>query len=124
MTYSLSLKLEGLPPMNTADGMHWRKRKKLKDYWEAYVAMKCVGLKPSEPLPLAHVTILRSSSGRTPDFENLAQGGKFILDGLVKCGVLKDDNPDVIGQPEYLSSKTKPKKGYVLVTVQELSDGV
>ena len=58
-------------------------------------------------------------SSREPDFDALAQGGKFLLDGLVKCGVLEDDRPSVIGQPSYVWSKASPKQGKVRISVYE-----
>ena len=116
--YSLEFELDGLPPMNSADGMHWRVRRKLRIDWELRVELACRGRKPTEPLPRAQVEISRFSS-REPDFENMAQGGKFLLDGLVKCGVLLDDRPSVIGQPVYRCSKIAPKQGKVRISVFE-----
>jgi len=118
--YTLEFELDGLPPMNSADGMHWRVRRKLRIDWEFRVDLACRGRKPETPLPKAQVKILRFSS-REPDFENLAQGGKFLLDGLVKCGVLEDDRPSVIGQPIYKWIKASPKQGKVRIEVFEPS---
>ena len=121
--FKFAFELEGLPPMNTADGMHWRKRNKLKIDWEARVYYAVIHDRPENPLPKARVSVTRCST-REPDFENLAQGGKFLLDGLVKAGVIADDKPSVIGQPEYLWIKAKPKHGSVRITVEEVeSDG-
>ncbi len=116
MSYSLDIELEGLPPMNSADGHHWRVRRRMRMTWEEMVAAHCVGKKPAQPLSKARVAITRFSS-REPDFENKAQGGKFLIDGLVKCGVLEDDKPSVIGQPEYPWVKTAPRKGRVRIQV-------
>ena len=122
MTYSLAFELPGLPPMNTADGMHWRKRHKLKKYWETAVHYAVIGKRPVQPLERARVRVTRCSSSE-PDFENMTQGGKFILDGLVKAGVLIDDKPSVIGQPVYEWRLAKPKHGCVRVSVESVEGG-
>ena len=117
--YRFAFELEGLPPMNTADGMHWRKRNKLKIDWEARVYYAVIHDRPEKPLSKARVSVTRCST-REPDFENLAQGGKFLLDGLVKAGILEDDCPRVIGQPEYLWEPARPKHGKVIITVESV----
>lgn len=125
MTFVLEFELPGLPPMNTANGWHWRKRKKSKDEWvlRTTCAAKCEILKlKSEgrvfiPWDKATVELIRFST-REPDFDNLVQGGKFIMDGLVRAGVIRDDKPSVIGQPVYLWEKAKPKEGKVRVRVE------
>ena len=32
--YAIEFELDGLPPMNSSDGMHWRVRRKLRIDWE------------------------------------------------------------------------------------------
>lgn len=121
----LAFTLDGLPPMNTADGLHRWSRTKLRKVWESKViAAVLLELKrwPAKPLERARVTIVRCST-REPDFENLTQGGKFILDGLVKAGVLADDAPKVIGRPDYQWEPAPRGKGCVRVRVEEVVDG-
>lgn len=122
MTYSLRIELPGAPAMNTADGTHWRKRKRQKDLWikATSIAARNAGL-PSEPLRRARVRIVRRTAApRAPDFENLAQGGKWILDGLVRCGVLEDDHQGVIGQPVYDWERAPRGRKSVVVEVEEV----
>jgi Holliday junction resolvase RusA-like endonuclease len=117
----LEFEMDGLPPMNTANGWHWRRRKKAKDEWinkVYYAARNAIPVEfRQEPLSRAKVTLIRCST-REPDFDNLVQGGKFIMDGLVKAGVILDDKPSVIGQPVYLWQKASPKQGKVRVRVE------
>lgn len=119
--YHLTIVLDGLPPMNSADGFHWRKRQRLRKQWERRVSAEVLASdagKPPKPLESARVTVTRCSA-KQPDADNLAQSGKWILDGLVKAGVLADDAPSVIGQPLYQWEPAKPKHGRVVVTVEE-----
>lgn len=123
----LDFELPGLPPMNTAGshgGSHWS-RTIIKRKWEGKVVsavLEALRRWPAEPLERARVTIVRCST-REPDYDNLAQGGKFILDGLVKAGVIADDSPQVIGRPDYRWEKAPPAKGCVRVRVEEI-DGL
>ena len=120
MSYELHIRLIGLPPMNTADGANRWARKNDRDCWYRAVSVACTGRLPSSPLGKARVRITRrSASAREPDFENLTQGGKHLLDGLVRCGVLLDDNPDVIGRTDYVWEKAPPKGGNVTIDVWE-----
>lgn len=38
----------------------------------------------------------KRKNGQRRDPDNVAAGKKYILDGLVKAGVLKDDGPDIV----------------------------
>lgn len=120
---TLELVIPGLPPMNTAGshgGSHWS-RTTVKRKWESLVCaavLEALGRWPAKSLDRARVTITRCST-REPDFDNLTQGGKFILDGLVKAGVITDDSPAVIGRPEYLWQKSPRGMGSVRITVEE-----
>lgn len=56
-------------------------------------------------------------TSRRVDPDNLDFARKFILDGLVRAGVLIDDNQRYIGR---LSSEVvKDKQGYVVVVIKE-----
>lgn len=125
---ALQLTIEGLPPMNTSDsrGSHWS-HSKLKRTWGnrvwAAVRLAYPGTgKPPKPLERAHVTIVRCSQSE-PDYDNLVQGGKFLLDGLVLAGVLKDDKPSVIGRPDYLWERRPRGKGCVRIRVEAVEEG-
>jgi hypothetical protein len=72
---------------------------------------------PEKPLDRAMVTITRCSMAE-PDYDNLVQGGKFLLDGLIRAGVIKDDAPSVIGRPDYQWEKAPRGKGCVRIRVE------
>lgn len=121
LLYTLEFEIKGLPRINTADNVPWRKRQKEKELWYALVSIATRNKRPRLPLRRARLKITRHSAKR-PDFVNLAQGAKFIEDGLVNCEVLADDNPDVVGTPEVPWQYAKRGQGFVSVTVQELED--
>ncbi|MCR9093442.1 MAG: hypothetical protein NXI30_04440 [bacterium] len=116
--YRLEIDLPGLPPINSADALHWSTRGKKRKLWKRLVWAQVVGKKPPAPLSRARVTITRCSSVE-PDPANLGEGAKFVLDGLVECGVLADDNRETIGMPELLWEPAPAKKGHVRVVVIE-----
>lgn len=122
MSRVLEIVLPGLPPMNTADGPSRWARYRLKKAWETRVKhalVQTIGGWPREPMTRARVTITRAST-REPDFDGLVQGGKFLLDGLVKAKVLADDGPSVIGQPAYRWERAPRGMGSVRVRVEEI----
>ena len=118
MKYHLELNIQGLPRVNTSDNRHWRARQRSKNMWYRAVFVESFDRRPSQPLERARVRITRHST-REPDFDNLVQGGKFLLDGLTQCKIILDDKPSVIGQPEYRWEKAPPRKGHVTVEVWE-----
>jgi hypothetical protein len=119
---TLELAIPGLPPMNTAGphgGSHWS-RTATKRKWEGRVCvavLEALGRWPTVPLEQARVTITRCSE-REPDYDNLTQGGKFLLDGLVKARVLVDDSPKVIGRPDYRWEHAPRGAGCVKILVE------
>lgn len=126
---SLELVIPGLPSCNTAAAPHWRTRHAERRMWHALVAATVLaelGRWPEAPLERARVTITRCSAGPEPDFDNLASGAKFLLDGLVKAGVLKDDRPNCIGQPILLWERAPRGRGSVRISVETMpaSQGV
>jgi len=60
-------------------------------------------------------------STREPDQDNLVISFKAIIDGLVQCGVLVEDNNSVILQREYKWEKCKRIDQRVTIVVTELA---
>ena len=107
--------------MNSADGHSRWKRYAAKKTWEGAVAAAVLtelGRWPAAPLARARVEITRCSTTE-PDYDGLVAGGKFLLDGLVRAGVLEDDNPRVVGQPVYRWERAKRGAGCVRVVVTD-----
>jgi len=115
--YSLEVRLEGLPKPTNRSNVHWRVRAEHAKEWKQKTFTVCWHLRPPEPLTKAKITISRHSSV-CPDFDGLVSAGKHILDGLVQAKILVDDKFAVIGQPNYLWFKERPKFGHIIIKVE------
>lgn len=108
----IKLTIPGTPPsLNVWSRMHWSKAAKIKKQWEndiwvcAYKAMAHTN-KSKIPYGKAKVKLTYYfSSNRRRDIDNINQ--KFVLDGLVKAGVIADDSAKVIGQVEVIPEYDK-----------------
>lgn len=84
--------LQGVPPSNNkfiGRNARWAYREQKKE-WEQLIKLSCVPC-PEAPLERAKVDItyyFPNKRRRDPD----NYSGKFILDGLVRAGVLADDS--------------------------------
>lgn len=103
---------ERTPSLNQWQRMHWAKRARLKKRLTREVAWLFCGAPASGK---RHVIITRHSP-RKLDHDNLVGGCKPLVDALVACGALVDDDPESVSV-EYRQS-AEPSQG---VTV-ELSD--
>lgn len=117
--YKLKITLPILPKStNQQTRMHWAaKAKMVKEIKVAVLAI--VGRnKPSKPLEHAKLVLTRHSASQ-PDYDGLVSSFKHVLDGLIECGVLEDDDWDHIGAPTYLWELAPRKKGFIQVIVLE-----
>lgn len=120
--YRLELTLEGLPkPTNQMQRTHWTTQKAEKDLWVSQVRVKTVLQKPPKPLENARLTLTRHSAV-CPDFDGLVSSFKYVMDGLVHAGVLKDDKMKYVNQPNYKWEKAPRGKGWVHVIVEEVTE--
>lgn len=101
-----------LPKMTNAIGRkHWINKHKESVKWRRLVAHECNQVKISGlGLEQATLTLTRYSS-RPPDADGLVSGFKVVLDAMVRCGVLVDDNYKIIGMPTYRWEYRPTKKG-------------
>lgn len=76
---------------------------------------------PGPPMKRAKVTCLRHSS-RQQDFDNLVNSFKFLIDAIVKCGILIDDAPEIIGQPDYQWVKANKGEFKIVIHISEVED--
>jgi len=108
--------------MNTAHTRrHWSVAHREAKEWHAAVAsgMLLTGQKrPKKPLQKARGVFVRHSA-KEPDFENLAQSFKPIIDGLVKHGVLEDDAPKNL-ERDYQWQKAKRGEGHIEIIVESV----
>ncbi len=95
----------GIPPsLNIWSRMHWSKAAKIKKQWErdifySFMSTGRVWKKNEFPYQKAKIKLTYYfATNRRRDVDNINQ--KFILDGLVKAGVIADDSIKVIGQVE------------------------
>lgn len=93
---------EPSPSLNRAHGSHWSRKHKLRKRWGWLVkaALNAAGFWERPKWKRAKVTVERYGA-RLLDDENLRAGFKPALDALVKEGILLDDNPNVIGSPQF-----------------------
>lgn len=78
-----------------------------------------MGKRPPEPLKYARLTLVRFSSV-CPDFDGLVSSWKPVIDGLIHARIIEDDSMKNIGMPKFHWEKAPPKKGWILVRVEEL----
>lgn len=118
--------LPGLPKTyNALAGSHYRAKHGEMSKWfkEVYAALNSLGVIVLSPSPWAKakLTLTRRSS-IAPDPDGLVSSFKYIVDALVKCGVLKDDKMTVIGFPDYRWEKAPKQKGSVHVVVEKIGE--
>ena len=80
------------PSLNSWHGMHWSAKAKVKRQWEELLITLLIGCKRVER-PMVRITY-HFDLERDRDKDNMAP--KWIMDGLVKSGVIKDDNSKVV----------------------------
>ena len=117
----IKIELPGLTPINTADGFDRWVRKKSKDRWMKEVAAMVHGHKPKEPFQYAQIIICRYSKTR-PDYDNLVQGGKFLLDGLVSSKIILDDDWECVGRPLYDWIFADEGEQRMLINIERVED--
>lgn len=120
----IEFSLPGLPKTyNALAGSHYRAKHGEMSRWlsEVQKALYEKGAFGIGPWTKAKLTLTRKSSV-APDPDGLVSSFKYIVDALVKCGVLKDDKMTVIGFPDYRWEKAPKEKGSVHVVVEKLGE--
>jgi hypothetical protein len=121
--YVLDVKIAGLPvTINRSGRLHWAiQARNVRDQKEK-VRASIRGFLPRMPLKKAKLTLTRfSASPMDPD--NLAISFKSVVDSLVECGVLANDQLENIGMPDYRWEKAERKKGSIRIRVEEVRSG-
>lgn len=84
-----------IPSLNETNGWHWRRYKAEKERWEALVALWAPGMARIAPGARVRVRItVRFPDGGRHDWDNY--NPKALMDGLVKSGVLIDDDCQIV----------------------------
>lgn len=116
----ITIIIKDLPKMpNSLLRKHWAIITKEKNKWHTYTKL-CLGLgKPKEPFKKARLVLTRFST-REPDYDGLVGSFKYVVDGLVKAGVIIDDKVSVIGQSEYKWVQAKKVDQRIEVTIETI----
>lgn len=119
--YRLEFELAGLPPTANSHVAHWAVAGKKRKEWRNAVKLRTFMQRPAKPLTSCRLICTRFSSSE-PDFDNLAQSFKSVIDGLKDAGVIKDDKSSVVKERKYLWEKCAAGKGKIRVLVEEISE--
>jgi len=115
--YSLIFEIPGLPKtVNQIGRRHWAVKMKEAQEWKLGVMCACMGKKPLRPLKVANIFLTRFSRVR-PDYDNLVNSFKAVLDGLIDAGIIENDRHENIGVPIYNWKKYCIKGGKIKVEV-------
>ena len=121
MVTTIRFKINSLPQTrNSIGAKHWRYRHKESKLWHDLVYLEICGQIPPKPFTKVELSFIRASSSM-PDYDGLVSSFKYVLDALVKHGVLIDDNLNVCSNPNYSWLKTKRGQGYIQVEVKQCS---
>lgn len=117
--YKLEIQINDLPKTrNALADRRWERRKEATK-WHELVRHKAELARPAAPLRRATLHLVRHSS-RCPDYDGLVSSFKYVIDGLVNCGIIIDDNMKVIEKPLYEWFKVKKNHGFITVEVNEI----
>ena len=120
---TISIELPYLPPKEFSRNsrVHWTALHRVKDqvYDDILITLLESGFKKDvQPLDTATVTFtFYIPDKRNRDADNLITSAKPMLDGLVRAGVIADDNLMAIGVPVY-KWESRPRKPGTLITVE------
>lgn len=85
--------ISGVPPsLNRWNRLHWAVQAETKQMWEGIVKQAVHGVGNYEH-PVVRITY-RFKTRRRRDKDNYAP--KFIMDGLVRAGIIADDNTEAV----------------------------
>jgi Holliday junction resolvase RusA-like endonuclease len=112
--------IKDLPKMpNTLIRKHWAIVTKEKNKWHGLVKLYLRHNVPVAPFKKAKLTLIRFST-RAPDYDGLVGSFKYVVDGLVKAGVIIDDKVSVIGHSQYKWEKCKKLEARIEVTIEPI----
>ena len=116
MTYELKIAIHCLPKsLNKKLRSNRFKNNSENKRFDFLIAGMVRGRLPKEPLPKAHIKIVRHFY-RTLDFDGLVGSMKPLVDAIVSAGVLKDDSWSVLG-PWEVEQVFRPKSQGPLIEV-------
>lgn len=114
----IKLEIQDLPKMpNSLIRKHWAIITKEKNKWHGLIKLFLGHQVPKSPLKKAKLTLTRYSM-RAPDYDGLVGSFKYVVDGLVKAGVIVDDKVSVIGDSKYSWVKAKKVDQRIEVVIE------
>lgn len=103
---------EPTPSINMHLGHHWSKKReaRMRWHWLTKAAVRRAQIFVPPKWARAKIRIERYGA-RILDSDNFRAGTKFLMDSLVHEGIIVDDKPAVVGEPELKQfvSKTERK---------------
>lgn len=108
-----------LPGNNGPKGilrMHWAKKRKFIQRL-FYLVKSMTKNKHAGPVGFK---LIRYSTGRLMDMDNLVSTGKFPTDTIVMAGVIIDDKPEIIQKREYEQIKCKKGEQRTVIIITDL----
>lgn len=120
MNYRLEFILDGLPPTANSHKAHWAVSGRERKRWRDAARLRAMIQRPPSPLTKCRLICTRFSY-REPDFDNLTQSFKSVIDGLKDAGVILDDKPSVVLERKYLWERAPQKQGKIQVIVEEIT---
>lgn len=113
--------LPGLPKTTNSGGRaHWAAMAREARFWTRCVFFAVRPYKPRTPFSKAELCLTRFSATE-PDFDGLVSSFKHVIDGLIGAGVIANDKPSAIGQPQYHWAHAPRGKGKIQVKVREIT---
>lgn len=107
---------EPTPSLNPLLRGHWSKNWRIRQKWQWLVKAEIRRQQLWVPPRWSKATIrIERHGSRILDRDNLRGGTKFLTDSLVHEGIITNDTPDVIGEPELKQVVSKERKTIVWV---------
>lgn len=99
--------VNGLPKMpNQLLRKHWAVISQEAKKWHILVHYHTLKQKPAKPHQKVKAEMTRFST-QEPDRDGLSGSFKYVMDGLVKAGIMVDDKPSVVVECIYKWEKSK-----------------
>jgi len=117
--YALIITIHDVTPCNTASDFSWKQKRGHRQRWEKIIFGYTLGQRPTNPLPFAKITVTRHTPGTAPDYDNLVSSNKWIIDPMIKCGIILDDKPSVIGRVDAHWRRCRSGKKHTTIYVRE-----
>ena len=114
------LRIEGMPPtQNEFRRMHYYEIAKRKKEWEDIVIMEVKRQSIQRVQKVKMTYMFHFADNRKRDADNYMTSCKFINDGLVKSGILPDDNFACVPALTIRRGE-KADKPYILVIMEDI----